>query len=145
MMRNILIKSIFFGSLAISLNADFIRDSEKLVVTDTKTGLMWQDDIGVNRNMDWVSAIIGCEYLTLSGYSDWRLPNINELKSLFDNTKVNLALSPAFINFNNDYYWSSTINATDSSKVSVVVFTDGNVTLHGKKASNYARCVRTKL
>jgi hypothetical protein len=93
MMKNILIKSILLGSLTLSLNADFIRDNTKLVVNDTKTGLMWQDD-AVGSTMTWANAITTCESLTLGGYSDWRLPNIRELKSIVDRTRYNPAISP---------------------------------------------------
>ena len=51
-------------------------------ITDTTTGLMWQQS--TQEDMDWESVISYCESLTLGGYNDWRLPNINELKSLVD-------------------------------------------------------------
>jgi hypothetical protein len=83
MMKNMFVKSLLLSSLALSLNADFIRDNTKLVVNDTKTGLMWQDD-AVGSTMTWANAITTCENLTLGGYSDWRLPNIRELKSIVE-------------------------------------------------------------
>lgn len=58
-------------------------------VTDNLTGLMWEqkpgggnDGMGSQMLMDWVSAISYCENLTLAGYGDWRLPNLNEISSL---------------------------------------------------------------
>ena len=35
-----------------------------------------------SRKMNWVEAANYCEYLNQDGYSDWRLPNIDELRTL---------------------------------------------------------------
>ena len=52
-------------------------------VTDTATGLMWQQaDDGVAR--DWGEALAYAEDLTLAGHGDWRLPNAKELQSIVD-------------------------------------------------------------
>ncbi len=51
------------------------------VVTDTKTGLMWQrKDAG--KSMTHKEAVEYCEALKLGGYDDWRLPTIDELRTL---------------------------------------------------------------
>jgi hypothetical protein len=51
--------------------------------TDTATGLMWtKADNG--SNMDWNQAIAYCTNLHLGGYSDWRLPAIDELEGIYD-------------------------------------------------------------
>ncbi len=51
------------------------------VVTDTATSLMWQrKDAG--KSMTHKEAVEYCEALKLGGYDDWRLPNIDELRSL---------------------------------------------------------------
>ena len=129
------------GSLTLSLNADFIRDNTKLVVNDTKTGLMWQDD-AVGSTMTWANAITTCENLTLGGYSDWRLPNIRELKSIVDKTRANPAISPNFTAIASNYYWSSTTNASVPSFAWFVYFGNGDVVWDDKTYSNYVRCVR---
>lgn len=38
-----------------------------------------------SRKMNWVEAANYCEYLNQDGYSDWRLPNIDELRTLIKN------------------------------------------------------------
>ena len=141
MMKNMFVKSLLLSSLALSLNADFIRDNTKLVVNDTKTGLMWQDD-AVGSTMTWANAITTCENLTLGGYSDWRLPNIRELKSIVDKTRANPAISPNFTAIASNYYWSSTTNASVPSGAWVVYFGNGNDAWDDKASSNYVRCVR---
>jgi len=53
------------------------------VWADPATGLMW----GPRQNaisVDWNSARSYCASLSLGGYSDWRLPTINELASIYD-------------------------------------------------------------
>ncbi len=51
------------------------------VVTDTKTGLMWQrKDAGTS--VTHKEAVEYCESLKLGGYDDWRLPSIDELRTL---------------------------------------------------------------
>ena len=141
MMKNILIKSILLGSLTLSLNADFIRDNTKLVVNDTKTGLMWQDD-AVGSTMDWNTAITTCENLTLGGYSDWRLPNIRELKSITDRTRANPVISPNFTAIASGIYWSSTTLASNSSLAWAADFGYGDDGWVDKTGSRYVRCVR---
>ena len=140
-MKNTLIKSILLGSLTLNLNADFIRDNTKQVVNDTKTGLMWQDDAVMHY--DWNTAITACENLTLGGYSDWRLPNIRELKSIVDKSKANPAISPNFTAIASNNYWSSTMNASNSSYPWYMNFVDGSEDNQGnKKGIGCVRCVR---
>jgi hypothetical protein len=74
--------------------------------TDPDTGLTWaKADNGADIN--WNQAIAYCTNLRLGGYSDWRLPTIDELKNIYDvnagdiHVKGNLKLSAGFL-------WSST-------------------------------------
>ena len=76
-------------------------------VTDTSTGLMWQQQTA--GAMTWEAAISYCEGLSLGGYDDWRLPNRNELQSLVDYTRYNPAIdTAAFPDTMSSDYWSST-------------------------------------
>lgn len=49
-----------------------------VVVIDSASRLMWQK----TYETKWNSAVDYCNNLTYSGYSDWRLPNFNELVTL---------------------------------------------------------------
>jgi hypothetical protein len=50
---------------------------------DPATGLMWAGkDNG--ENVNWHRAMTYCRDLRLAGYSDWRLPTIDELQGIYD-------------------------------------------------------------
>ncbi len=78
---------------------DFVDNGDG-TVTDRATGLMWQKD-GSPDGMTWANAK---EYINtlnrkrFAGYSDWRLPTIEELASLMKSsrTKGNLYIDPIF-------------------------------------------------
>ena len=60
-----------------------------VVVTDLTSGLMWQKEGGFTCDWTaalnyWTAALKYCEELDYAGYSDWRLPNKNELASLLN-------------------------------------------------------------
>lgn len=51
--------------------------------SDPSTGLMWTaKDNG--RDISWRNAVKYCQNLSLAGYSDWRLPSIDELQNIYD-------------------------------------------------------------
>jgi len=54
--------------------------------TDPATGLMWaRADSGEDQN--WKQAGAYCAHLKLDGYSEWRLPTIDELAAIYDPTQ----------------------------------------------------------
>ncbi len=54
--------------------------------TDPATGLMWAGkDNG--KNLTWSEADSYCTSLKLAGYSKWRLPSIDELGGIYDETQ----------------------------------------------------------
>lgn len=83
------------------------------LVLDRATGLVWPKDwagdggnsgtaINWDESIDWALA------LDFADKTDWRLPNRNELGSLFDLSNVNPALpDSAFDNPVTDQYWTS--------------------------------------
>ena len=120
-------------------NASFSKSGD--IVTDSITKLQWQDN-AVGDTMEWQEAITHCEGLSLSGYSDWRLPNINELRSIVDRDKYNPAIVSGFDNFSSSYYWSSTTYKDGSNYAWIVGFNDGYVGNGTKDYVKYVRCVR---
>jgi uncharacterized protein DUF1566 len=121
-------------------------------VTDNCTGLMWQRDTGdVNGdgrsdeqdNSDWCGALSYCEDLVLAGHDDWRLPNIRELESLVDFSRVNPSIDPIFGMLPLSC-WSSTPLAGNPDFAWFVSFSRGTIDDDdGEDLSLYVRAVRS--
>jgi hypothetical protein len=112
-------------------------------VTDTITGLMWQkQDDGIIRT--WADALTYCNNIALGGYTDWRLPNFNELRSLVDPDSINPSLPSGhpFTNVKSNFYWSSTTDAGYTYDAWGVYFDDGVGSHNHKGYSLYVRAVR---
>jgi hypothetical protein len=93
-------------------------------VTDDLTGLIWTKDAGtpdligttstcIGGTKTWQGALNYVKCLDTNnylGHNDWRLPNINELGSLLDNSNYFPVLPTVhpFTNVRTDHYWSST-------------------------------------
>jgi len=136
-MRRILL--IMIGASMLLYSA-FSRDGSG-VVTDSVTGLVWQDNETVEKT--WVEAISYCEALTLGGNDDWRLPNKKELLSIVDYNTYNPAINSVFQNTTYYNYWSSTIYASNTNYAWSVDFYDGDTSYESKTStSRYVRCVR---
>ena len=140
-MRTILLIMIGLSGL---LLADFSKSAD--IVTDSKTGLAWQDNNDTNGTQrTWQEAIDYCEALDLGGHSDWRLPNVNELKTIIDRTKTQPAIVDGFEyvgSSNYGSYWSSSTFKGLEGNAWVVLFDYGVVLGYGKDYSGYVRCVR---
>jgi len=81
---SILLASILLTT-CLNVKAGDFTDNGNGSVTDNNTGLMWQQ--GEGGQMMWEDAITYCEGLSLAGFTDWRLPNKNELNSIIDYEK----------------------------------------------------------
>ncbi|MCF6331458.1 MAG: DUF1566 domain-containing protein [Sulfurimonas sp.] len=125
------------------LQADYIRDDTKNIVLNTTTNLIWQDDADANTiTNNWIDAINYCEALALGGFSDWRLPNYNELYLLADKSIYNPAISSVFQNITSSFYWSSTTRVTNISNAWIIYFYYGRGNADDKAINYYVRCVR---
>jgi len=114
-------------------------------VTDTSTGLMWQQETAkqVTEAQGWQQWPTYCETLSLAGYDDWRLPNINELQSLVDHSKDSPAINTvAFPDTKAFYYWSSTTYNADFRYAWYVYFSNGFIGKYEKSQTYYVRAVR---
>ena len=100
---------VFMLSLFIFCSTGYAEmvDNGDGTVTDTRTGLMWQNaEAGIKP---WKDALAYCDNLVLAGHSDWRLPNINELQSIDDSIGDNPSIyRTAFPEDTSSLYWSST-------------------------------------
>ena len=113
-------------------------------VTDNLTGLMW---MGVPNSIPdtWANALTSANSLTLCGFSDWRLPNINELESLVNsevNTQATFLNGQGFTGVKVGFYWSSSSYAGSAADAWIVFMSGGSVFTDGKSNSYYVWPVR---
>ena len=115
-------------SISLSLASD--------VLTDSKTGLMWQDNSAAkNTKKDWQGALAFCKELRLAGHDDWRLPSIKELQNIVD--------IRGFKNVGGSgYYWSSTAHESSDEFAWIMNFKRGYEYNNYKTYKRYVRCVR---
>ena len=125
------------------------KDNSDGTVTDNLTGLMWAKDASLGGTKNWVDALAYANNLSLgnegcgSNYTDWRLPNINELKSLVaaSNNYPPLPSGHPFTNVQSSNYWSSTsyaywnfyLPSTWGSTACIVDMGEGDVNVFSMK------------
>jgi hypothetical protein len=130
-----------------SQEAASLTDNGNGTVTDSNTGLMWQQ--GEPGNMTWTDALSYCDALILGGNSGWRVPNVKELLSIVDYASTSSATinTTFFPNVNTGtMYWSSTTdvssNTGNNAKYAWGVSFGGGLTPDDfKSESDYVRCV----
>ncbi len=115
-------------------------DNGDWTVTDTCTGLMWQESTA-HGTYTWQDALKYCESVEDVGHSDWRLPNIRELLSIVDYGRSDLKIDPVF-GAESNWYWSSTTSAGYPGGAWGVGFHSGDVNDHGKAYVCFVRAVR---
>lgn len=72
----------FYGQDALyTINAPSYQDNGDGTVSDLVTGMMWQQDPGSKITLAEAQAIV--DDFALAGHTDWRIPTIKELYSLF--------------------------------------------------------------
>ena len=120
-------------------SSDFTTSSDGKTVTDNRTGLMWQKEY-VSKT--WQQALKYCEDLSYAGYTDWRLPNKNELASLVNYEKSGSPYS-YFPDVPSNEFWSSSTRVSSTGYAAWSVdFNYGSVGNYTKTSSIYVRCVR---
>ena len=145
-------------------------DNGNGTVTDNLTGLIWLTNancigtlnpsfdndgtvgdgmVSWQHALDFVASInvgTNCGDTSNGGshQPDWRLPNRNELASLFDIGQGNPALPPGhpFTNFQSFYYWSSSTYIDNTSRAWLMNFPFGDVNTDAKSAPRFVTAVR---
>ena len=117
-------------------------DNGNGTVTDNLTGIMWQQE-HEDTQRDWEDALAHCEGLELGGHTDWRLPDIKELRSIVDNTTYDPAINETyFLDTVSSPYWSSSTRDL-LFHAQYVDFSRGQYGVYGYKWNTYdVRCVR---
>ena len=124
------------------VSAAFIDNGDG-TITDTATGLMWQQATAPGT-YTWQPALDYCANLELGPYSDWRLPDKNELQSLVDYSRVDPSINTTYFpDTLASNYWSSTTNASYTEGAWSVTFGFGGVYGGNKAGGLYVRAVRS--
>ncbi len=107
------------------------------VVTDAVTGLVWLQNASCYGGQTWGNALTAANGLNsgecgLSDGSvegDWRLPNVRELHSLIDFSRLGIALPDGhpFTGISYNYWWTSTLVESSSNEGWSVWLGDGRV------------------
>ena len=123
--------------------------------SDTTTGLMWARcpeglsgsscTVGSAIVYTWGEALSHVKGSALAGYSDWRLPNIKELRSLVEEQcsypSINLAVFPSTPSA--AFFWSASPTLTDMNLSFGVHFIDGIPGASDRWTPHYVRLVRS--
>ena len=119
--------------------------------TDPETKLMWpKHDNGWGNDVNWVQARDYCASLTLAGYSNWRLPTVDELAGIYDKTQdVKVSLPDGIALFHvkgniklSGYIWGNML--PEGGRAWAYYFYEGERHAYGTGSNNMARslCVR---
>lgn len=68
-------------------------------VIDNLTGLMWRRQF-LPDTLTWESALTYADTSTHAGFTDWRLPNVKEIQSIADVTRINPCLNTNYFTAN---------------------------------------------
>ncbi|MBP5406216.1 DUF1566 domain-containing protein [bacterium] len=145
-------------------------NKEQLTPCNSINNLNWST---FKAYLDWSSSLSYCEELTEGGYTDWRLPSINELKTLIRNCTATMANSglcpvkdPSCLHSacykadscsceedrNGEYsvfgdtekFWSSSSTYEGSGVAWSVDFSTAGIYYHMKSSLFAVRCVRNQ-
>ena len=134
-------------------------DQNNGTVIDNNTGLIWTKDAYApgpaactpaiiktwQATLDYVKCLNSNSYL---GFSDWRLPNVLELKSLANTSQSNTSIwliANGFTGVQSEPYWSSSSAGDGPSSAWSVDMWVGAVDGDDKSDNNYAWPVRSGL
>ncbi len=131
-------------------------DNNDGTVTDSKTGLMWKkclegpldagDCSGTDTTFTWQQALQQPGVVNTSGfagYTDWRLPNIKELRSIVEEQCSSPAINATFFpNTPSSSVWSGSPFAFNSAYAWSVNFAGGNSRAYDRGDSYAVRLVR---
>jgi hypothetical protein len=139
-------KALILILISTFIYGEYIKEYTNNTVLNTNTLQMWQDDSNcITNTYTWIDAINYCSSLNLAGFNDWRLPNINELNTLVDDTRYAPSMDNiVFEQIVTSNYWSGTSHARSGfeDKAWRIEFQYGKINYAVKTSEYYVRCVR---
>jgi hypothetical protein len=131
-----------------SFDNKFEKKNNGQVVYDHASGLMWQQS-GSDEYMTFVKAMVYIIKLNsdrFAGYSDWRMPTLEEAMSLVEPTQEDgyLYIKPLYIDplFDKTQIWIWTTDLYDTSSAWIVSFYYGLCSRFYINDNCYVRAVR---
>lgn len=117
--------------------------TEWAAVLDTKTNLMWDAKARAVEGFQAAQAVPGT--LNVAGFTDWRMPTVEELFCLADRTRVRPAIDTDFFpDTPSDWFWSSTVDAGSPSDCAwFVLFSGGGSNWNSQDREGFVRAVRS--
>jgi len=128
--------------------SDRYTDNGDGTVSDKLLSVVWVKDPsqipGFEKTMPWDEAWKRCQALSYAGKKDWRLPTVEELRSIVDYTRFKPAWDTnVFGGKHDDWYWTGTTCVWESGAAWCVVSDDGYVSGFGKANGGCVRPVRS--
>ncbi len=117
-------------------------ESKGDTVLDNLTGLTWAQNANLAEfPLTWQEALDYVSHMNTEkafGYSDWRLPNRRELRSLisYQTKSPVLQAGHPFTNIFHGWYWTSS-TAAINTKYAWYINLEGGRMFYGKKSQNY--------
>ncbi len=117
------------------------------VFIDKTTSLVWQDDVKSQATLKkHKDAVKYCEDLNLGGYSDWRLPTLEELRTLVNFDKSTPAFKDGLKNLpvgKDLSCWTSDMDKEFKTSAWRIDFATGADQRFFTNAKHFTRCVRS--
>ena len=123
-----------------SVGARFSLDGD--TVRDAQSGLIWTRNTLPGARRKWGDAKKAAEECRAGGFTDWRLPTIQELLSIVDYERLEPSTDPVF-ECESSWYWTDTPYASSPSDCAWGVnFGDGHSFWSGQSGEGFVRAVR---
>ncbi len=117
-------------------------------IIDDQNKLMWQDSLeNVKILLTQEHSVEYCKKLNFGGFSDWRLPNIEEYTTIIDKKRITSQpqINKAFKYIKQDDYWASDRTWIRNFGLYgyYVFFKSGTIYYQNRTYPKYVRCVRS--
>lgn len=138
-------KYLFLILIFVSIiEAKLIRKNSVDVVYDTQTNLMWVDSISVVKlQKTHEESILYCDNLIFAGYSNWRLPELEEFTTIVNKKNHKNYIAYAFKYNLPTGYWAKKAHwRTFWFYADYMNFISGTGYYDSRHKTKFVRCVR---
>jgi hypothetical protein len=130
------------GYRKIGLDGYPLDESRLAAFLDPRTGLMWAAQDVTTKALTFAEATEACSTFRCAGFSDWRLPTLEELETLRDISRCDPAADPE-LGLKSAGYWTSDVLASPPRDFAwSVLFLNGFVYYYGQSHGAFVRAVR---